>query len=99
VTEQQAWPPATVDDKVAAVRLAAGFYQHSGAREQAVRDTYGPALPSMIRFWQYIRILITQEDVIMRAPIEVRRLRDRYRTPQQQAALRRARRTTRERAW
>lgn len=99
MTEHQSWPPDSPDGKAAAVRLAAGFYRQRGEREQTVRDTYGPALPSMIRFWQYIRIWITEEEVIMRVPIEVGRLRARYRTPQQQAALRRARRTTRERAW
>lgn len=99
MTEHRNWPPTTADDKAHAVRLAAGFYQQRGACEQAVRDAYGTALPSMIRFWQLIHTVITEEDVIMRAPIEVRRLRARYHTPEQQDALRRARRITRERAW
>lgn len=99
MTETQQWPPKAVHEKVAAVKLAAGFYRERGAREQAVRAFYGPALPNMIRFWQIIRILITEEAVIMQAPMEIGRIRARERTPQQKAALSRARRITRERAW
>lgn len=99
MTEHRQWPPETVADKVAAIKLAAGYYRERGAREQAVRDSYGPELPSMTRFWQYVRVWITEEAVMSEAPIEVRQLLSRLRTPQQQAALSRARKITRERAW
>lgn len=97
MTDQQAWPPKAAHEKVAAVKLAAGFYREAGARETAVRAVYGTALPSMNRFWQVIVTLLGDQDVIAGAPVEVRRLRARFPSPEQQAARAAARRTVRQR--
>lgn len=98
MTEQQAWPPKALHEKVAAVQLAgAGYYREAGARETAVRAAYGRALPSMTRFWQVILTLLDDVSVIEQAPAEVRRLRELLPSPQRQAQRAAARRAVRAR--
>lgn len=98
MTDQQAWPPKALHEKVAAVKLAGGgYYREAGARETAVRTIYGRALPSMTRFWQVILPLLDDAAVIAQAPVEVRRLRELLPSPERQAARAQARRLVRQR--
>lgn len=87
MTEQQAWPPETAEQKAAAIRLGAAPGNVRGARDQLIRDTY-PTLPSMHRFWQYVATWLGDPAVISLAPVETARLRRRgERSPGQQAGL------------
>ena len=67
----QTWPPASLEQKLAVLRVACASYSLPGQLEAEIRKRYhiGPA-----RFWQLVNRLITEKEVLAAQPVQCYRL-------------------------